>query len=384
MFFNASSFPFTSENSPAPDSIPSRTSKPKIAGQSCFAMPVPVMRSRSAGATNAEVCPDFAGMRRRRAQADMHLNALQRSRGIGAQRSMHEEILEAYGYGQLAQLVFDAPAFAVKSLHAMSTLLGNALDFRVGPPSAAAAPLKPDSLSVDDFIRKFSADFEISLNAPARELTDMRGMVILIGEHHYDPAIQRLVRASVNGFDRERGDRLFVEGWQDKNCDDRVDQYGMEPEDCHVLEKNSEAFAKLIKWKREYEQVLERCVTFLGKYVSLATEKLPELNLESMIAFIDQQASKLPASRVATFRELRKQVRVVEESMNHDLARQKPAREAWMADVVRKGRTAQGLNYVIVGADHVAGIRDSLKDLPVLRAIPRTLFARFPKLKQEL
>ncbi len=314
----------------------------------------------------------------------MTIARLQRDRGIVPEQSKHEEMLEAYGYRQLTQLVVDLPALATHAFHALGTRLGAAMNFRLGPPVADAATVMPGKSAVDDFVRKFSADFDINLNGPARNAGDMRGMIILIGEDHNDLAVQGLIRKVMRGFDRDRGDRFFVEGWEAEQCNDRVAYYDMKSEDCRLLENKSKAFAKLLPRLLEFEHGLENYISFLIQHVPEATKEMSTLNLKDISAFFRRYAGKLPASRIAKFNEMGRQLEALQERSEHETKLSMPARDAWMADVVRKDRTTRGLNYIIVGADHVAGIRDRLEDLPVLRVVPRSLFTEFPHLKEEL
>ena len=214
----------------------------------------------------------------------------------------------------------------------------------------------------------------------------MRGMVILIGENHYDRAIHDRVKTIMHGFDSHRGDRFFLENSEDEQCEERVAAYGMAPKDCRLLEKNSQALAEISSLKFELEQAMEDYLSFLVEHVPSAWEGLDGFVFtpEACNDFVRKYAPELPASHRATFNAMGRRFDALQDRMESETVRSTPARDAHMANVVRNDRTVQGLNYLIVGADHLAGIGERLKDLPVMRVLPRKLAASFPHLKEEL
>ncbi len=211
MYNNLSSFPIQSPLSSTISTDQARTSAPPIHHHLFAATNPPVMRSRVAHHHGLPHQPDRAGMRERRARSEMTVSQLQRSRGVEPATNFHAEVLEAYGYRQLAQWVMDMPAKVLNAVQAMNEALCDAVSFRIGPPGAQAAPAPRNPPSVDDFLKKFSADFEIRLSPAARHAVDMRGMVIVVGEDHFDPSIQALVKKVMFEFRRTRGDKFFME-----------------------------------------------------------------------------------------------------------------------------------------------------------------------------
>jgi hypothetical protein len=169
------------------------------------------MRSRVAHDHGLPDQPDRAGMRKRRAHFEMTVSKLQCSRGVKPASNSHAEVLEPYGYRQLAQWVIDMPANVMHAVQAMNEALGDVVSFRIGPPGAQAAPARSNPPSVNDFMRKFSENFEIRLSPAPWNAADMRGMIILIGENHFDLSIQSLVKEVMLEFRRVRGDRFFLE-----------------------------------------------------------------------------------------------------------------------------------------------------------------------------
>ena len=256
MYNNLSSFPAQSPLSSTISTDPARVSAPPIHHHLFAATNPPVMRSRVAHHQGLPDQPDRAGMRERRAKSEMTVRTLQRSRGVEPATNSHAEVLEAYGYRQLAQWVMEMPANVMHAVQAMNEALSDVMSFQIGPPGAQAAPARGNPPTVDDFMKKFSANFEIKLNPAAQNSADMRGMVIVIGEDHLDPSIQASVKKVMFEFRRTRGDRFFMEGDDQGVCEERIEKYLMQRNDCELLEKNSMAFKELIVLKEELSSSL--------------------------------------------------------------------------------------------------------------------------------
>ena len=213
MYNNLSSFPLQSPLSSTTSTDPSRASPPPIHHQLFAATNPPVMRSRVAHHHGLPDQPDRAGMRERRAQSEMTVSKLQRSRGVEPATNSHAEMLEAYGYRQLAQWVIDMPANVMHAVQAMNEALGDAVSFHIGPPGAQAAPARSNPPSVNDFMKKFSADYVINLSPAAQNSADMRGMIIIIGEDHFDPSVQALVKKSDVRISPDSRGSVLHGGW---------------------------------------------------------------------------------------------------------------------------------------------------------------------------
>lgn len=323
-------------------------------------------------------------MRKRRAQFEMTVCKLQRSRGVEPASNSHAEVLEAYGYRQLAQWVMDMPANVIHAVQAMNEALGDAVSFRIGPPDAQAAPAPRNSPSVDDFMNKFSENFEIRLGPAVKNSADMRGMIIVIGEDHIDPSIQGLIKEVMFEFRRIRGDRFFLESGHEEQCEKRVEQYQMQRNDCELLEKNSVAFKELEVIEVEMYRCLRDCVSFLKKHVASAKEDLREESVSSFNNFFNKYEKKLPASQLAAYGNLQRKAQKIIARLNNAVDNSLPWRDQQMADYVRDRRSEAGLNFIVVGATHATGIGNHLADLPVMLMVPRVMIQQEPANKDEL
>jgi hypothetical protein len=342
------------------------------------------MRSRVAHHHGLPDQPDRAGMRERRAHFEMTVRALQRSRGVEPATNSHAQVLEAYGYRQLAQWVVDMPANVMTALQAMNEALSDVVSFHIGPPGAQAAQSPRNPRSVDDFMKKFSENFKFSLSPAARNAADMRGMVIIIGEDHHDPSIQALVKEVMFEFRRIRGDRFFLESDHEELREERVEQYQMQRDDCELLEKNSVASKELEVFEYEAYHYLRDCVSYLKKHIASAQEDLCEETVHGCLGFIEKYEKKLPASKLAAYGDLQTKAREINARYLDEVVKTIPRRDQQMADYARARRSETGLNFMVVGATHATGIGNHLADLPVMLMVPRVLLKQVPAKKDEL
>ncbi len=384
MYNNLSSFPIQLPLSSTIGTDLARTSPPPIHHQLFAATNPPVMRSRGAHHHGLPDQPDRAGMRERREQSGMTVSKLQRSRGVEPASNSHAEVLEAYGYRQLAQWVMDMPANVMHAAQAMNEALGDAVSFRIGPPGAQAAPARSNPPSVNDFMKKFSANFEIKPGPAMKNSADMRGMIIIIGEDHIDPSIQALIKEVMFEFRRIRGDRFFLESGHEDQCEERVEQYQMQRNDCELLEKNSAAFKEMEVIEGEMYRGSRDCVSYLKKYVAFAQEDLREERVDTCLDFIKKYEKKLPASKLAAYVDLQTKAQKIKVRFNNLVNNSRSRRDQHMADYVRDNRSATGLNFMVVGASHVNGIANYLQDLPLMLMLPRALVKQAPAKKDEL
>ena len=384
MYNNLSSFSIQSPLSSTITTDPSRTSPPPIHHQLFVATIPPVMRSRVTYHHGLPDQPDRAGMRERRAQSEMTVRALQRIRGVEPATNSHAEVLEAYGYRQLGQWMMHIPANVMHAMQAANEALGDAVSFRIGPPGAQAAPAPGNPPSVNNFMKKFSANFEINLSPAARNSADMRGMVIVIGEHHFDPSIQSLVKEVMLEFRRVRGDRFFLESDNKQVCRERVEKYQMQPNDCELLEKNSVACAELSAIREEVDRYLRDSVSYLKKHVTSAREDSRAQNLLAYLDFIRQHEKNLPASKLDAYRYLQGKVSEMKVRFVNAATKYRPQRDRQMADSVIDRRSETGLNFMVIGASHVIEVAKHMQDLPLMLMVPRALIKQVPANKDEL
>ncbi len=319
--------------------------------------------------------PDRAGMRDRRQQSELTLTELQRSRGIQPPENPHIQMLDAYGHRQLADLVFSVSRLTLRALNA----IGDTMTFRIGPPGADAAivsskksPLNK-KLSVDEFVKKHTKDFEIWLSPSAKKAEDMRGMILVIGEIHHDPSIQPCIKRVMLAFSRTQGDRFFLEGGDDLNCQQREEDYKMQSGDCRILEKDSAAYWHLRQLTEELDKKLIDCVSYLKEYIPAAQQDLQVESTFHYVDFIQRYSSKLPSYAKLGFHQVYLKAEAADIWAGQECERLMDERNLYMVNRLLNDLTETRLNYMIVGKDHLNGIRGHIKHRRCIFMQPRSL-----------
>jgi hypothetical protein len=285
-------------------------------------------------------------------------------------------MLDSYGHRQLADLVFSIPRLTLRALNT----IGDTMTFRIGPPGADAAPVgRSDKssgsvkLSTADFIKKYSNDFDIWLSPSAKNAADMKGMIIIIGEHHYDPEIAYLIKKVMLSFRRTRGDRFFIEGGDVNLMREREPRYLMESGDCRLLELDSPIFARASAKMDELLKICGNCVEYIQQYVHESKGDLTAYNLFTYDNFIRKWSHEVPPAAMPGMKRLLSEFRLTVNLMLKQKKIDDPLREADMEAGIRAGLTESALNYMLIGEGHVAPMRIRLQDLRIIVMVPKKL-----------
>ncbi len=336
---------------------------------------LPVLRSKPVAYRGVPGLPHIAKMCERRDASRISIRTLQRERGvepaIEPAAALHAGMLDAYGYGQLADSLLWLSRAGVGLLDNAFSLLP---DLPSWPSGCTAAPAPKKAMPIDSFIGKFSSDFEISLTPAALGAADMKGMIIVIGEDHYDPVIQGLVAEVMSEYRIERGDQFFLEGASEAGCIKRASDYGIPAEDCNMLEKGSTVYARAVKLQHDRDKHLGKCAEYLIRHVpGLADTTFPSHNSDVLFRFIDRYASDLPVDAIPDYNELvipaNDAIAVAKRELVETLAQ----RDKFMSTALGRGRSVTARNYAIVGSDHLAGMKVRMKDLPCIFMVPRQI-----------
>lgn len=369
MYFN------TTSSAPAMPSLPFaaggtiRTSPPAAgAGLSAPAL-APVMRSRAPRHTGIMGQPDHAGMRERRAHSGMTLRELQRQRAVVPPDATGQP-------GQPSAGSWSALASSLPSVgKRMLQTLTDVWTAELGPSGCAAAPVRSALPTLDSFRNKFSRDFEIWATPSARHATDMKGMIIVLGENHYDPEIQALITRVMLECLPARGDRFFMEGGLSVVCRERVEEYGLRFDDCRLLEKDSEAYAAGNRKLEKALDKLEACVIYLQEHVPSSRGQLHARNFLVYSQFIDRFSEQLPWSAIHRFNALVDIANIAIDELKEVTNQGSALRDRQMATMLRADRMPSALNFAVVGSSHLPGMRNQLHDLPCVFMQPKRMVA---------
>jgi hypothetical protein len=339
----------------------------------------PLMKNKPAKHSGLPDQPDRASMRKRRDQDQIALCELQRSRGIEPPENPHTALLEAYGYRQLMQLVFDIPSIGAKAIGAVS----NAISFRLGPPGADAASVSAERQSTDAFARKHNGVFRVTLNKLAKSRQDMSGVTVLVVESPADKTSQRNVAAILSDYKKQSSKRFFIEGGLEDICKSRADIYGLNLSERQLMEKGSFRFSTMEKADKKVYVNLVGCLAEMQTFVpALRHEPTPD----STAAAHDLFVRYIPKISATDRRKIYGRLKAVTVAMQDftKLATQTNAERAKdMAKFIRENRSTDGVNYVLISKGQEEYLPGLLTDLPciVLGSTPASDDPQYVELK---
>lgn len=206
----------------------------------------------------------------------------------------------------------------------------------------------------------------------------MEGMIIVIGENHYDPAIKAILKKVMLGFRRTRGDRFFLEGGVDLTCREREEKYMMESGDCRLLEKDCAAFWRLKEFADLTNRKLLECIAYLRKYVASAQEPLNAQNGFAYDQFMKRHSAGLPSLALPGYDALKSAAYKADVQAGKEAARLRPERDAHMVKGVLEQLTETGVNYFIVGSDHLKDVRKLLESRRCIFMVPKLIVKEEP------
>jgi hypothetical protein len=253
MYANSTGFtPFNSgfTQATSPSSQPSPSTP--LLHQLHTSIQPPILKNKPAQYAGLPDQSDRASMRERRDQSQMTLSELQRSRGVEPAENPHTEILEAYGYRQLMELMMRIPSLGVKAIN----LMGNTISARIGLPGADAALVSPERESPEAFARKHNGAFRVSLNKLAKSRQDMFGAIVLVVESYSDKTSRQSMLTVVSDYKKQPNKQFFLEGGLNDICKSRADLYGLELSECRLMKKGHLGFRRWKKRMKKFTQIL--------------------------------------------------------------------------------------------------------------------------------
>lgn len=380
MYPNSSSFPFTDPGF-AQDALPNPGSTPTtpLLHQLHADIKQPTLKSKPVKYLGLPDQPNRAGMREQREQDQMTLSKLQRRRGVEPPENPHTEILEAYGYRQLMELVMDIPSMGARALNAV----GNAMSFRIGPPGADAASASSERQSPETFSRKHKGVFRVSLNQLAKSRQDMSGVIVLVVEAFSDKASRRNVAAVLRDYKKQPSNQFFLEGGTADICKSRSEIYGIELSACQLMEKGSSRFQELDKADQKIYVNLLACLKQMKTFIpELGSEPMPETTAEGQVLLV-RYLDKLPAGGREKIHSRFKAVADAMEEFTGKATQTNAERAKDMANFIRKNRSTDGVNYVVIAKGQEEYLPKLLSDLPciTLGSLPESIDRQRVELK---
>lgn len=356
--------------SPADQGIPAAALP---AGASCaYPMHVPVkmpsMKAKAPAYRGLPDQPDRAGMRNRRQFTEMRVSQLQQMVGAEPAPSPNHPTPETpwwYACLRFADAIANAIGEGVGALREFSKLL----------------PLyqgNEQTLS-DIFLFHFEKDFEIWATASAVRGRDLRGVTIVLGEIHNDDEILRLIGLAIHRIiSGQKEVRTFIEGNIESSCAGRLNSFSLNLGHCEALEEGSKYFEKLVKLRAETLEKAMACASLVCEDLGMdlkALEKTFGFPSE-YAAFVNKHFDLLSLYARLKLNPLIAEYNKADERFQTAANRFMRKRDESMVASLRRSRTTEGPNIVMVGAAHVKGMREMLGDLPCIFMVPRAVVAR--------
>ncbi len=169
------------------------------------------------------------------------------------------------------------------------------------------------------------------------------------------------------------------------NCEARGRMFSQNFEPCQALEEGSKYFRRLEKLRDATRAKAKECADLVIKELGVELTAFDPSNPypSEYAALVNRHYDSL-----SLFTRLRLDPLIAEYNEADNLLqatadRFMPKRDEHMASILRRERTSEGLNIVMVGAAHVKGMREQLKDLPCIFMVPRGVVAHVPEVSLE-
>ncbi|MEO0317186.1 MAG: hypothetical protein RL404_863 [Pseudomonadota bacterium] len=341
--------------------------------------PLPLMRSKRYNFSSSAVGPDFAAMRECRDARHPTIRDLQHRLGIvcpDRDQPLHEQMLEAYGFRQLIDGVFEGMHAA---LDLGRYLLAGLPDIHLGPRACAAASL-PSRAALDKLVSEFAADLDYWISPATYHSADTRGLLIVFGEDHYDASVRALSKRLMREFRPARGDRFFMEGAEAWICDERIRQYKVRKGSCRLLEKDSPVEAEFLRREHVVERCLQDCLDYVRTHAPGAMVTPSVDDGHAVDTYLKRWIPLLPAQALAGFEPLKQAHHEALQQFSQLFDTTLPQRDQHMADELMR-EIGPGWNFAIVGANHLKGLRERLSGLPCVFMLPRVIADKEPGLR---
>ncbi len=344
---------------------------------------LPVMRSKAAPQLPDQ--PHRAAMRERRDQRKMDLSELKRIRAIESPAIMRLESSEVH---ETPKLVPRKPIPSSDDKESQSDV-NKATFFTIGPPGAEANPMsdryKKESgkFSIDEFEKKYSKYFEIWVSPSARAAKSVNGVFFVFGEMHHDPEIVRYF-SQMGHYLLEKSAQLrtFLEGDSMERSVSYARHFGLRNSDCHALENDSEEYKKSVALMSKALTEIKKCYAFVVKALRLTPDPALENALYhgDIAEFLDQVIPQLSDPAYKELEPMIKKFSAANSEAQKYREKSRPIRDAQMASKARNLRSLEGANLMLVGSNHLLGVREHLRDQPCVFLKPKKIAQ--PSLKE--
>jgi hypothetical protein len=291
--------------------------------------------------------------------------------------SDHEQMLEATGHRQLAELAF-AGARGTQELvtHGVQTL-----------KKALRRPVmggQLHSMTVEQFIEKYEDDYEIWVSPAVNRKAGLPGNLLFFGEDHDDEEqMQKHKKIVFDLFDVKAGARVMLEGESEEERIKRARDFGIPSASWVNLEEDSphfDAFNALMR--RRGDAVLE-AAEFVAKVTPGAARYWPCGGPIACTIFIEAWSNDVPNEHVARLNQIITSANDLEIQSYAELERVRPMRNAWILRQARGYLDPKLFHMGFTGALHIDGLQKLARKTPLITMTERSLWKMTLKIMAE-
>jgi hypothetical protein len=315
--------------------------------------------------------PDRRAMRLRATASEPRLSDLPKLvPTVPRELSDHEQMLEATGHRQLAELVF-AGARGTQELvtQGVQTLK------KVLTRPVMGGQLH--SMTVDQLIAKYEGDYEIWVSPAVNRKAGLPGNLLYFGENHVDELqMQAHKRIVFDLFDVKAGARLLLETQLKSVCENRAEILGLPAESCVMLEDKSPHLDKYKELDQTYNAaVMDSAVRILGVTPD-SKRDWPCHSFSACADFVAKWWPKVPDEHVARITPFIATANQYKKLGNEELERVLPLRDRWIVRESRGYLDAYLLAIGFTGVRHIPGMQKLARKLPLITMVERGLWQR--------
>lgn len=313
--------------------------------------------------------PDHYAMRLRAIASEPKLSALPKLLPpVSRELSDHEQMLEASGHRELAELAF-AGARGTKELVAKGM---QKLKQVITRPVMGGLL---HSMTVAQFIAKYESDYEIWVSPSVDLQSGLPGNLLFFGEDHADQALLQAHKKIVfDLFDAKAGARLLLEGQLKVACTMRSEDLGIPPESCMNLEAKSRHLDKFKKLDQAFNSAVVDAAERILEVTPDAAQDWPCNTITECRNFVAAWWPKVPQELVARITPFIAKTNALSKLANEELERAIPLRDRWMVREARSYQKPDLFHIGFVGARHIPGMQKFARKTPLITMTERKLW----------
>lgn len=245
---------------------------------------------------------------------------------------------------------------------------------------------KSKQADVGSFARSFEKDFDIRMSSGLTSSANLKGITVIIGEHHLDAAIQNHIINVIKRLQTKNGDSLLMEG-DDLVCQYRTKLYKISSENCIAIDKNFPAYTSFINLQNIYKDELWLAVNLIkskiGSHQNVQLDTVHD-DAKSLSSFVSKYGNLLSSEDILEVNKILARVKQIDIKIIDAVKNGGPERERNMMKKINFHHNFQSTNFAIIGAKHLFNLAHDLiqgEAGQVILMMPKAISKVFPNLK---